>query len=53
MQVDPEPFSGLCMHPVEHLYYLATVLPSVVLTLSPFHFLWNGIHVSGRFEPHT
>jgi sterol desaturase/sphingolipid hydroxylase (fatty acid hydroxylase superfamily) len=42
--VDPEPFSGLCMHPVEHLYYLATVLPSVVLTLSPFHFLWNGMH---------
>ena len=25
-------------------YYLATVLPSIALTLSPFHFLWNGIH---------
>jgi len=32
------------MHPVEHLYYLATVFPSVVFTLSPFHFLWNGMH---------
>eukprot|EP01048_Picozoa_sp_COSAG05_P009583 COSAG05_NODE_796_length_7262_cov_8.601284_8_plen_325_part_00 len=42
--VDPEPFSGLCMHPVEHLYYLATILPNIVLTLSPFHFLWNGMH---------
>ena len=42
--VDPEPFSGLCMHPIEHLYYLTTVLPSVFLMLSPFHFLWNGVH---------
>jgi sterol desaturase/sphingolipid hydroxylase (fatty acid hydroxylase superfamily) len=42
---DPEPFSGLCMHPVEHLYYYSCVLPSVVLTLSPYAFLWNGVHL--------
>jgi sterol desaturase/sphingolipid hydroxylase (fatty acid hydroxylase superfamily) len=48
--VDPEPFSGLCMHPVEHLYYFATVAPSLVLPLaagmSPFHLLWNGLHAA-------
>jgi sterol desaturase/sphingolipid hydroxylase (fatty acid hydroxylase superfamily) len=42
---DPEPFSGLCMHPVEHLYYYSCVLPSLVLTLSPYAFLWNGVHL--------
>jgi sterol desaturase/sphingolipid hydroxylase (fatty acid hydroxylase superfamily) len=42
---DPEPFSGLCMHPVEHLYYYSCVLPSVVLTLSPYAFVWNGVHL--------
>ena len=30
----------LVVYQVEHLYYLATVLPSIVFTLSPFHFLW-------------
>lgn len=42
---DTEPFSGLCMHPVEHLYYYACVLPSLVLYCSPFAFLWNGVHL--------
>ena len=42
--VDPEPFSGLCMHPVEHLYYYATVWPSLAFLMSPFHLLWNGMH---------
>lgn len=40
-----EPFAGLCMHPVEHLYYYACVLPSLVFFASPFHFLWNGVHL--------
>ena len=42
---DVEPFSGLCMHPVEHLYYFACILPSLVFYCSPFAFLWNGVHL--------
>jgi sterol desaturase/sphingolipid hydroxylase (fatty acid hydroxylase superfamily) len=42
---DIEPFSGLCMHPVEHLYYFSCVLPSLVFTCSPYAFLWNGVHL--------
>lgn len=42
---DVEPFSGLCMHPVEHMYYFACVLPSLVFYCSPFAFVWNGIHL--------
>ena len=42
---DIEPFAGLCMHPVEHLYYYACVLPSLVFLCSPFAFLWNGVHL--------
>jgi sterol desaturase/sphingolipid hydroxylase (fatty acid hydroxylase superfamily) len=42
---DIEPFSGLCMHPVEHLYYYACILPSLVFYVSPYAFLWNGVHL--------
>lgn len=42
---DIEPFSGLCMHPVEHLYYFACVFPSLVFYCSPFALLWNGVHL--------
>lgn len=42
---DVEPFSGLCMHPVEHLYYFACIAPSLVFYCSPFAFLWNGVHL--------
>ena len=42
---DIEPFSGLCMHPVEHLYYYACVAPSLVFYCSPYAFLWNGVHL--------
>lgn len=42
---DIEPFSGLCMHPVEHLYYFACVLPSLVFYCSPYALLWNGVHL--------
>ncbi|GMH50762.1 hypothetical protein TL16_g00861 [Triparma laevis f. inornata] len=41
---DPEPFSGLTMHPMEHLYYYSNALfPCIYMTgLSPlvFHFLF-------------
>jgi sterol desaturase/sphingolipid hydroxylase (fatty acid hydroxylase superfamily) len=42
---DIEPFSGLTMHPVEHLYYYSCILPSLVIYLSPFALMWNGIHL--------
>jgi sterol desaturase/sphingolipid hydroxylase (fatty acid hydroxylase superfamily) len=42
---DIEPFSGLCMHPVEHLYYFACILPSLVFYCSPYAFVWNGVHL--------
>ena len=42
---DIEPFSGLCMHPVEHLYYFACVMPSLFFLCSPYAFLWNGVHL--------
>ena len=42
---DTEPFSGLCMHPVEHLYYYSCILPSLFFICSPFAFLWNGVHL--------
>eukprot|EP00050_Salpingoeca_kvevrii_P006790 m.291675 g.291675 ORF g.291675 m.291675 type:complete len:458 (+) comp12501_c0_seq1:1-1374(+) len=42
---DIEPFSGLCMHPVEHLYYYSCILPSVFLTTSPFLLYWNAVHL--------
>jgi sterol desaturase/sphingolipid hydroxylase (fatty acid hydroxylase superfamily) len=42
---DTEPFSGLCMHPVEHLYYFACIAPSLLFYCSPFALVWNGIHL--------
>lgn len=47
---DVEPFAGLCMHPVEHLYYYACILPSLVFYCSPFHFLWNGTRAPPPFS---
>jgi sterol desaturase/sphingolipid hydroxylase (fatty acid hydroxylase superfamily) len=42
---DIEPFSGTCMHPVEHLYYFSSYLGSLVFVCSPFAFFWNGVHL--------
>lgn len=45
---DPEPFSGLTMHPVEHLYYYSNAfIPSLYMGgLSPLVFLWCFIHLA-------
>ena len=43
--VDIEPFAGLCMHPTEHLFYWVCVAPSLYVLGSPFHMLWNGMHL--------
>merc|ERR1711871_807897 len=40
-----EPWSGLCMHPIEHLYYFACVAPSMYLRMHPFHLWWHGVHL--------
>ena len=42
---DIDPFSGLCMHPVEHLYYYSCVGPSLVCLMSPLGMYWNLIHL--------
>ena len=58
---DIEPFSGLCMHPLEHLYYFSCLGPSFLVFTTPFAFMqlsknkhwdyskqfhrWNGIHL--------
>jgi sterol desaturase/sphingolipid hydroxylase (fatty acid hydroxylase superfamily) len=47
---DTEPFSGLAMHPVEHMYYFTCYGPLLVLPLilgfvvSPFLVFWMGTH---------
>eukprot|EP01116_Phalansterium_solitarium_P023963 TRINITY_DN863_c0_g2_i2.p1 TRINITY_DN863_c0_g2~~TRINITY_DN863_c0_g2_i2.p1 ORF type:complete len:484 (-),score=157.39 TRINITY_DN863_c0_g2_i2:438-1889(-) len=42
---DIEPFAGLSMHPIEHLYYFSCVGPSLLVPASPFMMLWNGYHL--------
>lgn len=44
---DTDAFSGLCMHPVEHLYYFACYGPLLWVgrpTLHPFVVSWMGVH---------
>lgn len=45
---DPEPFSGITMHPIEHLYYYGNAfLPAFyVVNLSPLVLLWCFIHLA-------
>jgi len=42
---DIEPFAGLCMHPVEHLYYYSCLGPSLFIFTTPFAFMWNAVHL--------
>jgi sterol desaturase/sphingolipid hydroxylase (fatty acid hydroxylase superfamily) len=45
---DPEPFSGMCMHPVEHLYYFSNALVPCIYAsgLTPLAFHWIGFHLT-------
>ena len=45
---DPEPFSGMTMHPIEHLYYFSNAfIPALYLPgLSPFLFYWCFFHLA-------
>jgi len=38
------PWSGLAMHPVEHLFYYSCTLLTMVFSLHPFHFWMNKLH---------
>lgn len=42
---DTEPFSGLCMHPVEHMYYFSCYAPLLIYKFHPFVLSWMGIHL--------
>ena len=50
---DPEPFSGLTMHPIEHLYYFSNALVPVLYApgLSPLIFLWLYVRFAIATEP--
>ena len=50
---DPEPFSGLTMHPIEHLYYFSNALVPVLYApgLSPLIFLWLYVRLAIAPEP--
>lgn len=41
---DIEPFSGLCMHPCEHLYYFTCYAPLLLIKHHPFVLFWMGMH---------
>jgi len=43
---DIEPFAGLSMHPIEHLFYYSCLCLSLYIWNSPFLFMWNGVHLS-------
>jgi sterol desaturase/sphingolipid hydroxylase (fatty acid hydroxylase superfamily) len=43
--VNPGPWSGLAMHPVEHVLYFSGVLIHVILPSSPVHVLFHLLHL--------
>lgn len=45
--VNPGPWSGMSMHPVEHvLYFSVLLLPSLLLPCHPLHLLFNAQHTA-------
>lgn len=42
---DIEPFAGLSMHPIEHMYYFSCAGLALYVHATPFAFFWNGIHL--------
>lgn len=44
--VNPGPWSGLAMHPVEHLLYFSVVLIHWIIPSHPFHFIFNLQHTA-------
>jgi len=41
---NPGPWSGLCMHPVEHFFYYSCTLLPLLYTAHPLHFLYVKFH---------
>jgi sterol desaturase/sphingolipid hydroxylase (fatty acid hydroxylase superfamily) len=50
--INPGPWSGLAMHPVEHLLYLSVVLIHWVVPSHPIHLLFNS-QMTAVFAPAT
>ena len=44
--INPGPWSGLAMHPVEHLLYFSVVLIHWIVPSHPLHFLFNSQHTA-------
>jgi len=43
---NPGPWSGLAMHPVEHVFYFSVVLIHLVVPSHPIHFFFNAQHTA-------
>lgn len=41
---NPGPWSGLSMHPIEHLFYFSCTLIPMIIPQHPIHFLFNKVH---------
>jgi len=44
LSYNPRPFSGLSMHPVEHLIYYSVTLLPLIIPSHPLHFLYAKFH---------
>lgn len=44
--INPGPWSGLAMHPIEHLLYFSVVLIHVIVPSHPLHFIFNSQHTA-------
>jgi sterol desaturase/sphingolipid hydroxylase (fatty acid hydroxylase superfamily) len=44
--INPGPWSGMAMHPVEHLLYFSVVLIHWIVPSHPIHFLFNSQHTA-------
>merc|ERR1711937_724339 len=44
--VNPGPWSGLSMHPVEHILYFSVVLPHMFIFGHPLHLFFNAQHTA-------
>jgi sterol desaturase/sphingolipid hydroxylase (fatty acid hydroxylase superfamily) len=44
--VNPGPWSGMAMHPVEHILYFSVVLIHWIVPSHPIHFLFNSQHTA-------
>jgi sterol desaturase/sphingolipid hydroxylase (fatty acid hydroxylase superfamily) len=43
---NPGPWSGLSMHPIEHILYFSVVIPHMFIPCHPIHFLFNSQHTA-------